>query len=111
MIQTPCTTVDTLDLDTVGSWRGTERSRSVAVVGKPTETNRALVTALADLGHRARLVFELASLDLAPGDVAIGRIDVLPTLDGVEPELWRLSRLERPTFTTRRFRPFRPRTS
>jgi RimK family alpha-L-glutamate ligase len=95
MTQSLCTTHETLELDAVASRFRAKRSRSVAVVGKPTETNRALVAALADLGHRARLVFDLTSLDLARGDVAIGRTDVLPTLDGVEPELWRLSRLER----------------
>jgi RimK family alpha-L-glutamate ligase len=82
-------------LESVAAVADFHEPRSVAVLGKPTETNCALVAALADLGHRARLVSTSPFPSFAPGDVVIARADVLPTLDGVEPELWRLSRLER----------------
>jgi RimK family alpha-L-glutamate ligase len=95
MTQSPRTTDETLELDAIERGREAEDFRSIVVFGKPTATNRALVTAFADLGHRARLAFDASIHDVAPGDVAIGRFDVLPTLDGVEPGLWQLSRLER----------------
>ena len=68
--------------------------RLVVVLGKPTATNSALVAAFAEAGHDARLV-PGAPPQLAADDVAIGRTDVLPTLDGIEPGLEELARLER----------------
>jgi RimK family alpha-L-glutamate ligase len=82
-------------LESVAAAAQFDERRSVAVLGKPTETNCALVAALADLGHRARLASTSPFPSFEPGDVVIARADVLPTLDGVEPELWQLSRLER----------------
>jgi [lysine-biosynthesis-protein LysW]---L-2-aminoadipate ligase len=68
---------------------------SIFIFGKETETNWALAAAFAEFGHRARLV----DADVPPrpreGDIALGRIDVLPTLDGIETGLWQLARLER----------------
>jgi RimK family alpha-L-glutamate ligase len=92
---TPGATDLRLQLEAAATERGAEESRSVVVFGKPTETNDALVAAFAGLGHRARLVCGPPEPGLARGDIAIGRIDVLPTLDGVEPGLRHLSRLER----------------
>jgi RimK family alpha-L-glutamate ligase len=69
--------------------------RSVVIFGNETETNWALAAAFAEFGHRARLVDDATSPRLKRGDVAVGRLDVLPTLDGIEPGLWQLARLER----------------
>jgi RimK family alpha-L-glutamate ligase len=72
-----------------------DRPRSVVIFGKPTETNCALVEAFAERGQRARLAEPGRSPDLGHGDLALARLDVLPTLDGIEPGLWHLPRLER----------------
>src|SRR5262245_2600354 len=71
------------------------RVGSVAILGKPTEANSALVVAFAGLGHRAWVAPPAVVPELARGDVAIARLDVLPTLDGIEPGLWLLPRLQR----------------
>jgi RimK family alpha-L-glutamate ligase len=77
------------------SLRSADRVRSVAILGKPTETNCALAAAFADLGQRAWIAQPAVLPRLARGDVAVARLDVLPTLDGIEPGLWLLPRLQR----------------
>jgi RimK family alpha-L-glutamate ligase len=72
-----------------------DSSRSVVILGKPTETNCALAAAFTDLGQRARLAGAGSLSRIGRGDVVVARFDVLPTLDGIEPGLWRLARLER----------------
>jgi ribosomal protein S6--L-glutamate ligase len=68
----------------------------VAVVGWPQQTNCALVEAWRALGVRAALLEPRAALDtLRPGDTAVGRLDVVRTLDGVEPGLASLAELAR----------------
>jgi RimK family alpha-L-glutamate ligase len=63
---------------------------------RPTPTNRALVAACRRLGLEAALLSPGDALaSLRPNDVAIGRLDVRPTFDGVEDGLWHLRRLER----------------
>ena len=57
----------------------------VAIVGSRQQTNIELVSAWRERGVPAILLspWEAKAL-LGPGDVAIGRLDVLPTLDGIE---------------------------
>jgi RimK family alpha-L-glutamate ligase len=63
---------------------------------RPTPTNRALVAACRRLGLEAALLSPGDALaSLRPPDLAIGRLDVRPTFDGVEDGLWQLRRLER----------------
>jgi [lysine-biosynthesis-protein LysW]---L-2-aminoadipate ligase len=67
----------------------------LAVIGYQQETNLLLVEAWRDRGIDAELLDPAEALDrLAPGDVALGRLDVLPTLDGIEPGLQALHWLE-----------------
>jgi RimK family alpha-L-glutamate ligase len=54
------------------------------VAHRVTPTNTRLGAVLSPAQAVARL---------GPGDIALGRLDVLPSLDGVEPGLWALERL------------------
>jgi RimK family alpha-L-glutamate ligase len=75
--------------------RSADRCRSVVIVGRPTETNRALTEAFARHGERSWIESPAAAPSLVKGDLALARLDVQPTLDGIEPGLWQLWRLER----------------
>jgi RimK family alpha-L-glutamate ligase len=60
----------------------------VAILGRPTATNGRLLASWRELGIDVSLVDPLRALDLlGAGDVAVARIDVRATLDGVEPGL------------------------
>lgn len=62
---------------------------------RSTPTNELLVAALHERGVRAELVDPARSWGTAPrGHVVLGRLDVLPTLDGVEDGIWELRRVE-----------------
>jgi RimK family alpha-L-glutamate ligase len=65
------------------------------IANSVTATNRGLSEALVALGLDALVLPpEEAALRLRPGDIALGRLDVLPTLDGPEPGLETLRTLE-----------------
>jgi RimK family alpha-L-glutamate ligase len=69
--------------------------RHAFVVGRSTETNARLAAAFAARGFR-EYVGALTDLpEPGPGDVVLARLDVLPTLDGVEDGLWALVRPRR----------------
>jgi RimK family alpha-L-glutamate ligase len=69
--------------------------RLVIVARNVNPTNCGLVAAASALGLDALVVPpDIASYTLRPGDVALGRLDVLAMLDGPEPGLETLKRLE-----------------
>jgi RimK family alpha-L-glutamate ligase len=74
---------------------GRIHSVRIAVVAQtPSPTNDALVRAGSATADWALLTPGEALERLEPGDCAVGRIDVLPTLDGVDEGLWTLGVLE-----------------
>jgi RimK family alpha-L-glutamate ligase len=61
---------------------------TIAVLGYPQETNVELVAAWRELGLDAVLLSPADAVqELTEGDVAVGRLDVRRSLDGVEPGL------------------------
>ncbi len=68
--------------------------RIALVAGGRTAANTALVEAGCRRAEWAQLTPDEAFATLRAGDVAIGRLDVAPTLDGVDEGLWVLGALE-----------------
>jgi RimK family alpha-L-glutamate ligase len=66
------------------------------VANGPTPTNTGLVRGLREIGVEACVTAPADLRSVQPGDTALGRIDVLTTLDGVEPGLWAFRRLRHP---------------
>ena len=62
------------------------------VCGTLNRTNAALLEALRDAGLDARMTTPESLSSARPGDTALGRLDVLPTLEGVEAGMWELRR-------------------
>jgi RimK family alpha-L-glutamate ligase len=69
--------------------------RRALVVGRRSATNAGLCASFASLGFEAAVGPPGAASGPAAGDVVLARLDVLPTLDGVEPGLWQLAGTER----------------
>jgi RimK family alpha-L-glutamate ligase len=69
--------------------------RSLYVLGRPTDTNLALAEAFAELGQRPQLGDPACPPRVGPGDVVLARLDVLPSLEGIDRGLWDLPRLRR----------------
>lgn len=68
--------------------------RVALVAHKHNETNLKLVEA-APPGVDFEIVSPTGALSLlGPGDAALARLDVLPSLDGIEPGVWEVGRLE-----------------
>jgi RimK family alpha-L-glutamate ligase len=66
------------------------------VAGALTPTNVSLLEAAREIGLDAALLpIEDVAGRARPGDLVLPRLDVLPTLDGIEPGLWLLDRCER----------------
>jgi RimK family alpha-L-glutamate ligase len=67
---------------------------TVVVLGRSTLTNRALAEAFSSFGYRGVVAGPAAPPPVQDDDLVLARLDVLPTLDGVEEGLWRLPALE-----------------
>lgn len=61
---------------------------------RTTPTNESIARACVDGMHWEPMTPEQALEVLRPGDAALGRLDVLPTLDGVDDGVWALGALE-----------------
>jgi RimK family alpha-L-glutamate ligase len=65
------------------------------IAQRPTPTNVALATCRLPGLDSALLSPAQALVHLEAGDVALGRLDVLTSLDGIEPGVWAIGQLER----------------
>jgi RimK family alpha-L-glutamate ligase len=81
-------------MTTTLTWRRSDPAPTAFIVGARSITNERLSAALAAAGaHTLVGSAEVAESRARRGDLVIGRLDVRPTLDGVQPGLGRLRHL------------------
>ena len=68
--------------------------RFAIVACRPDSTSEKLAQARFDGGAWETMTPQQALAELRPGDAALGRLDVLPTLDGMDDGVWALGALE-----------------
>lgn len=68
--------------------------RLALIARRTTPTNEALAAATVDGLRWEQMTPEQALAELEPGDAVLGRLDVLPTLEGVDHGAWALGALE-----------------
>ncbi|HUG64010.1 MAG TPA: hypothetical protein VMK83_02215 [Gaiellaceae bacterium] len=68
--------------------------RHALIALRTTPTNESITRAGAGDAHWELMTPEAALGALGPGDAALGRLDVLPTLDGIDDGVWALGTLE-----------------
>lgn len=68
--------------------------RLALIAQRTTPTNESLGGAVVDGPGWEPMTPESALAELRPGDAALGRLDVLPTLDGIDDGMWALGALE-----------------
>ena len=68
--------------------------RFALIAARTTPTNERIARATGDGISWAAVTPEEALCELRPGDAALGRLDVLPTLDGIDDGMWVLGALE-----------------
>ncbi len=64
------------------------------IAQKPTDTNLALANVRVEGVEVGLMRPAQALLRLGPGDIALGRLDVLPSVDGIEAGFWALGELQ-----------------
>jgi [lysine-biosynthesis-protein LysW]--L-2-aminoadipate ligase len=69
---------------------GSERRPRAVLLGRPSATNNALLEAFSELGFAGAVSPTIDPGSVTTGDLLIGRLDVLPSLDGIEDGLWAL---------------------